>query len=152
MTKVAAQLAELDAMDAAALAARYADLFGRPPRLKKAAWLRRKVGWKLQERAYGGLSPEARAVLDRLIAEVGGPLGATQTAPLPKPRRPDLPPAGSTLVRRWHGVDYTVRVLERGFEHDGRTFRSLSAVAQAITGQRWNPKLFFGLAPRRRKP
>ena len=52
---------------------------------------------------------------------------------------------GTRLVREWDGVEHCVTVLADGFEYDGRSFRSLSAIARAITGTRWNGPLFFGL-------
>ena len=63
--------------------------------------------------------------------------------------------AGTCLVREWQGIEHHVMVLVDGFEYQGRTYRSLSAVARAITGTQWNGPLFFGLrangGPQRRK-
>lgn len=58
---------------------------------------------------------------------------------------PRKPVAGTRLVREWNGVEHTVTVLRDGFEFEGRTFQSLSAVARPITGTRWNGWRFFGL-------
>ncbi|MDP7152764.1 MAG: DUF2924 domain-containing protein, partial [Paracoccaceae bacterium] len=52
---------------------------------------------------------------------------------------------GTTLVREWDGVNHQVTVIDGGFEWQGRKYKSLSAVARAITGTRWNGWLFFGL-------
>ena len=54
---------------------------------------------------------------------------------------------GATLRRQWQGKDITVEVVEGGFSWEGRKFRSLSAVATAIAGTRWNGPKFFGLRP-----
>ena len=53
-------------------------------------------------------------------------------------RIPDRPVPGTRLVREWQGVEHAVTVLENGFEYRGRPFKSLSAVANAITGTRWS--------------
>lgn len=58
---------------------------------------------------------------------------------------------GTRLVRDWHGVGHTVIVLERGFGYDGKQWKSLSAIATAITGAHWNGPRFFGLTEQRRK-
>lgn len=55
------------------------------------------------------------------------------------------PPPGTRLVREWNGRNHTVEVLEQGFLCDGQRYRSLSAVARAITGARWSGPRFFGL-------
>jgi site-specific DNA recombinase len=59
-----------------------------------------------------------------------------------------VPPiAGTRLIRQWQGVEHCVTVLDDGFEYQGAKYRSLSAIARAITGTRWNGPLFFGLCP-----
>ena len=57
----------------------------------------------------------------------------------------DRPIAGTRLVREWKGVEHCVTVREDGFEYQGRPYQSLSAVARAITGTRWNGLQFFGV-------
>ena len=52
---------------------------------------------------------------------------------------------GTRLLREWQGIEHTVTVLDSGFEWEGRPYASLSSVARAITGTRWNGPLFFGL-------
>ncbi len=63
-----------------------------------------------------------------------------------------LPSPGSFLRREYRGRDILVRVLDRGFEYDGRRYRSLSAIAKAVTGAHWNGLLFFGLARQEKSP
>jgi Protein of unknown function (DUF2924) len=55
---------------------------------------------------------------------------------------------GTRLVRDWHGLGHTVIVLDDGFEYDGKHWRSLTAIAKAITGTAWNGPRFFGLTGR----
>jgi hypothetical protein len=151
MSTVAQQVRELKEMTVAQLVARYEELFGKPPRVLNAAFLRRHVAWKIQEREFGGLSNRARARLDELIGQIDLPLG--EPGP-PRPRRarrndPKTPLVGTTLVREWRGQQLRVEVRETGFEWDGIIYKSMSAVAKAITGANWNGKLFFNLVKRR---
>ncbi len=60
-------------------------------------------------------------------------------------RADNRPLAGTRLLREWRGVEHAVTVLPDGFEWEGRPYRSLSAIARAITGTRWNGWAFFGL-------
>ena len=106
--------------------------------------LRRGIGYKLQEQRLGGISRSTRTLL-RHVA-VNGEEGG-EKKPLPRKLTP-----GTRLVRDWHGVGHTVIVLEDGFEYDGKHWKSLIAVAKAITGNHWNGPLFFGLAERKKKP
>jgi hypothetical protein len=61
----------------------------------------------------------------------------------------DRPITGTRLIREWQGVEHCVMVLDDGFEYQGRPYRSLSAIARAITGTRWNGLIFFGLKNQR---
>ena len=60
-------------------------------------------------------------------------------------RKGDRPMAGTRLIREWQGVEHTATVLDDGFEYQGRKYKSLSAIARAVTGTRWNGPLWFGL-------
>ncbi len=64
--------------------------------------------------------------------------------------RPGDPPLGTTLTRVWKGHEVRATAVEGGWEHDDVVYRSLSAVAKAVTGSHWNGRLFFGLKSRRR--
>ncbi|MBM3747109.1 MAG: DUF2924 domain-containing protein [Acidobacteria bacterium] len=138
----------------------YRDLFGQDVPTSNSYFLRRKIAWHLQARAQGGLPDSARqhalaiardAELRVRISENasrrhhGAPMdrvATTAVAPLHDSR---LPLPGSLLVKEFQGETIVVKVLDEGFEFDGRHFRSLSAVAQAITGTKWNGYLFFQL-------
>lgn len=106
--------------------------------------LRLGIGYKLQEAKLGGLSRSTWSLLWR-----AGARGEDGNAARPLPRK--LTP-GTRLVRDWHGAGHTVTVLADGFEYDGQHWKSLTAVARAITGAHWNGPLFFGLAERKAKP
>jgi hypothetical protein len=151
MNTIAKQIRELQNLAPAQLADRYAELFGKQPRVRNASFLRRQVAWKLQEREFGGLSDRATTRLNELIKQIDLPLAAP--APRPRPRiaqtRPNAPSIGTTLVKQWHDMEIRVEVREGGFEWHGTLYTSLSAVARAVTGTNWNGRLFFGLTKRR---
>jgi hypothetical protein len=145
------QLRALHDLSAAQLAARYEQLHGKPPRVRNRAFLLRRVAWKLQEREFGGLPERAKNRLDEMIAAIDLPL--RDPAP-PRPRGPQRgeakgPMVGTTLLRRWHDQEIRVEVRDGGFEWQSTLYKSLSAVAKAITGANWNGKLFFGLTQRK---
>jgi hypothetical protein len=89
----------------------------------------------------------SRATLERLevLAETldGGDMTKRRQ------RVKDRPITGTRLIREWQGVEHCVMVLDDGFEYQGRPYRSLSAIARAITGTRWNGLIFFGLKNQR---
>ena len=149
------EIAALQAMTVTELVERYESAFGRPPRSKQPAWLRSRIAWRLQEQRLGGLSRLATRRLAELTNEIELPTADTKAPRTERARLrdddPQRPRTGTVLTRHWRGRELRVTVLERGFEHDGVTHRSLSAVAHAVTGSHWNGRLFFGLAPRRSK-
>jgi hypothetical protein len=154
------QIARLQTMSVGELRVEWQRLYNEPTRSRNRVYLWRRLAWRVQEIAYGGLSDAAKTRLRELtpssLAYVRGqvPKGFNPTAATPSaPRRdPRLPSPGSTLWRRYKGQDVRVTVLDDGFEWDGRRFDSLSEVAHAVTGSKWNGWLFFGLTKRSRKP
>ncbi len=145
------QIRDLQDMTVAALAERYETVFGKPPRTKNKRFLQRRVAWRIQELEFGGLSDRAKHRLDELIAQIDLPLDN-----LSKPARrraarngTRTPMVGTTLIRHWKDQEIRVEVLDDGFEWDGVVYRSLSAVAKAVTGSHWNGRLFFGLTKRK---
>jgi hypothetical protein len=138
------------------LLARYREVFAKEPRSKNRALLWKRIAWKLEEQRLGGLSQVARDRLEELIQQIRVPTEddggrgvkrRPRTVPPPK----DLS-VGTTLTRVWHGQAVRAKVVESGFEYDGKVHRSLSAIAKAITGAHWNGRLFFGLTARQRRP
>jgi Protein of unknown function (DUF2924) len=146
---VVAQLAAYETMDVPALAAEFERLFGHAPRCRHKVWLRRNCAWRVQELAYGGLSPVARTRLEQLMDEIVVPGLNGATVPPVRPRDPSELPIGTVRTREWHGRQIRVTARADGYEHEGRMFKSLSAVATHVTGTKWNGRLFFGLQPAR---
>jgi hypothetical protein len=136
-------------------------LYGEPTRSRNRDYLWKRLAWRVQELTHGGLSDRARDRIDQLAPDgfthARTPNHATPVAdPEPKPqqrptRDPRLPSPGTILSRQYHGREIRVLVLKDGFEWDGQHYGSLSAVARAVTGQKWNGRLFFGLTKRRRR-
>jgi len=137
---VLAQLAALPNKSTAELKQLWRELHDREPASLNREFLIKRLAYRIQELEHGGLSARAEAKLDRLIAEEDLRLKGKQPV-----RRGDRPIAGTRLVRQWQGVEHTATVLVDGFEYQGRPYRSLSAIARAITGTRWNGPLFFGI-------
>lgn len=136
---VLAQIAALRKMDRDALDTQWELLMAgvTPPPSREA--IRQRLIYRVQEIAYGGIRRDARERLESVAR--GGPN-----------RVPDKRPQAGTVFRReWHGQLYEVKAVDGGFEWNGRKYRSLTAVAKAITGQHWSGNLFFGIAQRKGK-
>jgi len=142
---IPARLAALKKMTLPELKAEWRTLFGKEPPGYNRRFLESRLAYRIQELAYGGLKPETRKRL-----EVLGEQFADRNATSRRARRSAAPIVGTRLIREWQGVEHTVTVLVDGYEWQGRAYRSLSAIARAITGTRWNGPLFFGLRNHRR--
>jgi hypothetical protein len=141
-TTVLARLASLKALPIFDLKQQWRDLFGTEPPAFNRRYLESRLAYRIQELAYGGLKPETVERLEALADDLEGKSSS-------RGRPPTRPVMGTQLVREWQGVEHRVTVLEAGFEYQGRPFKSLSAIARAITGTRWNGLVFFGLKSRR---
>ncbi len=143
-TDVLGRLAALTTMATPDLRQQWRDLFGAEPPPYNQKFLRNRLAYRVQELAYGGLKPSTIARLEALGEQLdGGNITIRRI-------RADLKPiAGTTLVREYQGVEHRVTVRADDYEYQGRAFRSLSSIARAITGTRWNGLVFFGLKNRR---
>jgi hypothetical protein len=144
---VVAQLTALRKMSVVELKQRWEALFGTPAPNNSRSYLEVRLGNRIQELMLGGLSRDTRRVLDLLVKELEGK--NTRKAIMTDPRKP-IP--GTRLLREWDGAEHSVTVLRDGFDWQGRKFKSLSAVARAITGTQWNGYRFFGLREAGRDP
>lgn len=123
--------AEIDGSNRAACLERWQGAFGRsPPKYLSLPFMRRVLIWEVQCRVLGGVSAKTERSLKRLAA---GDVLPTTAKP------------GSHLVREWNGRTFQVVVTSDGYEMDGRSWRSLSAIARHITGAQWSGPRFFGL-------
>jgi len=144
---VVAQLTALRKMSVVELKQRWETLFGTPAPNNSRSYLEVRLGNRIQELMLGGISRDTRRVLDLLVKELEGK--NTRKAIMTDPRKP-IP--GTRLLREWDGAEHSVTVLRDGFDWQGRKFKSLSAVARAITGTQWNGYRFFGLREAGRDP
>ncbi len=137
---ILARLAELQRLSVNQLKEKWEALLGTPAPNNARAFLELRIGYRIQGLTYGGLSRDTRRTLELLADEVEGKI--TRKNMVADPRNP-LP--GTRLIRDWDGVEHTVTVHQDGYEWQGRKYRSLSAIAKAITGTSWNGFRFFAL-------
>ncbi|MEW2911463.1 DUF2924 domain-containing protein [Leisingera sp. JC11] len=132
------RIADLETMDRAALIAAWTGIFCTPvPKGLSQSFLRRFLATEIQTRSSGGLPARVRKVL----TQDDGRGQRSRTAALEP---------GSRLLREWNGVTHAVEVRENGLLWNGRTWRSLSAIAREITGAHWSGPRFFGLTGKAR--
>lgn len=133
------QITALSAMDIATLKATWRDLYKTEPPKFNRAYIERRLAYRIQEIAYGGLSHETKAKLTQMRRQMEA--GTRQ-------KDNSGPPPGTVLVREYQGIEHRVTVLGSGFEYQGRRYSSLSVIAGIITGTKWSGPLFFGLRGR----
>ena len=134
-------VAAIAAMDRPALLALWTTILGgTAPRSMSQPVLRRVLAWEVQARAQGGLPAALRRRLDALAEADGKREGGAKA----QARSPRMRPGGRFL-REWAGVTHVIDVVEGGFVWRGTRYRSLSAIAQVITGAHWSGPRFFGL-------
>jgi len=141
------QIAELQRLPLAELTARWRVLLGTdPPSYNRPCLLKRLI-YRVQELAYGGLPMSAYQEMERALAEAGyDEIGGTiSSAHRPAAQKPGHPVVGTRLVREWNGRRYEVLSTREGFEFEGRPYKSLTAITKVITGTHWNGPRFFGL-------
>jgi hypothetical protein len=142
---VLSRLNALKTMPAKELRQQWRELFDTEPPPFNRRFLESRLAYRIQELTYGGLKPETVRRLEALGEQLDGGKLATRRV------RADIRPiAGTRLLREWQGVEHVVTVTGDGFEWQGRPYKSLSAIARAITGTRWNGWVFFGLKNHRR--
>jgi len=141
---IPARLAALKTTPTPDLKAQWRELFASEPPPFNRQYLVTRLAYRIQELAYGGLKPETIRRLEQLGENLDG-------GNITKRRiRTDIKPiTGTRLLREWQGVEHVVTVTADGFEWQGRPYQSLSSIARAITGSRWNGWVFFGLKNRR---
>jgi hypothetical protein len=153
---IARQIEELNGLTVNELREKWVEVWNEPCRSRNKDYLRKRIAWKIQANAYGGLSERAlqRAAeladesylntrMDRMPPPQAG--GRSVHGHIHAPGDPRLPAPGTVITRDYKGRKLLVAVLEKGFEFEGRIYRSLSAIAKEVTGAHWNGVHFFGL-------
>jgi hypothetical protein len=158
------EIEKLRRVSLAALRARYREVFGEETRCWHREHLFRRIAWRLQALAEGDLTERARERATRLARDAdlrivaprdfftveGAPVRTTRKQSS-RPADCRLPLPGTLLKREWKGRTILVEVLPDGFRFENRRYPSLSAIAVAVTGTRWNGLAFFGLTGKGRK-
>lgn len=149
------EISRLRQMTVAELRVRWRELYGDESRSRNREFLWRRLAWRTQELALGGLSDRARSRIDQLAPNTFTRARTPTIAParIERSRRdPRLPAPGTIITKLYKGREIRATVRDDGVEHDGQMFGSLTAVAKHVTGStNINGRLFFGLTGRRRK-
>jgi len=155
------EIQKLSRMTVGELREKHLEVFGEETRSHHKEFLRKRIAWRLQALAEGDLSERARRKAEELANDAdlrmraprdAARLGSaevkarTTTDHIPPSRDPRLPLPGTLLAREFQSRDIVVKVLNNGFEFDGRLYKSLSAIAKEVSGSKWNGFLFFGIA------
>jgi len=153
---VGKEIALLKRMTLEELRRRYAEVFGEETRNRHKDFLVKRIAWRIQSVGEGSLSERARRRAEELASDADIRMHAPKITSLPAQERTRvgelhisqdnrLPMPGAVLERAYKGKTVIVTVLPNGFEYEGKVYRSLSAVARAVTGTHWNGYHFFGL-------
>jgi hypothetical protein len=150
---------QLRQMTTAQLRLKYHELFGHTSHSNHKGYLFRRLAWRLQALAEGGLSDRARQYAREITEDADLRLcapkkfvGAQTDIPVANASRrvdPRLPAPGTVLVRHYKKDTITVTVLDHGFQHGECVYKSLSAIARQVTGTQWNGYSFFALSSRK---
>ena len=146
---------QLRQMTTAQLQLKYRELFGQASHSNHKDYLFRRVAWRMQAVAEGGLSERASAYAREIAADPDLRLcapkkpieiqPAVRVANASRQLDPRVPPPGTQLIKRYKDETLTVTVLEDGYQYGDRIYKSLSAIARQVTGTQWNGYVFFGL-------
>ena len=151
------QIEQLRSLTVNGLLEKYREIFGEDSRSGNKDYLYRRIAWRLQANAEGDLSERARRraleIANDADLRVRAPKATvgsdakkrTTVTAIGGARDPRLPQPGTLLTREFKGRVHVVKVLDDGFEYDGRQYRSLSKIATEIAGTRWNGFVFFAL-------
>ena len=154
---IAKEVAALERMTVTELRYKHIDAFGEATRSGNKDYLVKRIAWRMQANAHGDLTTRAKRRAEELandadlrstapkITRTEAPPALTRKAVVAFDHDSRLPMVGSNIKRHYKGRDIVVRVLPKGFEYGGEVYRSLSAVAKAVTGTHWNGYHFFNL-------
>jgi hypothetical protein len=154
------EVSTLKRMTVTELRKKHIEVFGEPTRCGHKDYLVKRIAWRIQAVAEGGLSERARLRAHELANDAdlrthpprqalpaeGMPAGPTKTVTINlREHDPRLPMPGQVIARPrpYKGREIVVRVLPKGFEWEGTIYRTLTAVAEAVTGKHWNGYHFF---------
>ena len=134
--EVTKEVQALERLDLEGLRAEWRRRWGVSPKIRSLDLIRRNLAWRIQAAAFGGLGADTREALARK--------GLAATGPMLRP--------GTRIAREWQGVRHEVEILDDAVLYGDQRYESLSSVARAITGVRWNGPRFFGLRREKAQP
>jgi hypothetical protein len=165
------EIESLRRVSMAGLREKYQEVFREETRCRHREHLFRRIAWRLQALAEGDLSDRARGRAHEIARDAdlrmlaprdfltvaGDPVQTVRAERNGRAQDRRLPLPGTVLSRKWKGRTILVEVLAKGFRYENQPYSSLSAIAVAITGTRWNGLAFFGLTrpagvPRKERP
>ncbi len=156
-TELNQHIDQLRHMTTSQLQLQYRELFGQASHSNHKNYLFRRVAWRLQALAEGGLSERARQYACEIATDADlrlcapkrpGTQPAVRVAKASRQRDPRVPAPGTQLIKRYKKDTIAVTVLEDGYQYGERVYKSLSAIARQVTGTQWNGYLFFALGLR----
>lgn len=139
------------------LRGKFAEVFGEGTNSRNKAWMIKRIAWRMQANVYGGLSERALArarelanFADLRLMAPRQPRTAANAGDGTKAAQAKATPSitflpGTMLTREYKGRTTRVIAMDDGFECEGKRYKSLTAIAKAITGKHWNGFHFFGL-------
>ena len=139
----------LQGQTVAKLREKYREVLGEDSRSNHKQYLVRRIAWRLQAEAEGGLSERAQRRAEELARDADLRLARPHHRKSSASTRPDLirdprlPAPGAIVTRTFQGRLISVEILENGFRHEGCVYRSLSAIARQVSGTAWNGFSFF---------
>lgn len=135
-------LQELKSLSKEELLIKWFDVFKTPaPEHLSKPYLIKNISWKLE---FGGVPANVQKQIDNLV-EKYVKTKSVSTNDIKKLQKFEVT-AGTRFIREFKGEKHEVTALEKGFSYNGKRYKSLSAIANEITGTRWNGKKFFGVA------
>ena len=150
---IAVRIRALQQISVHELQKEYCRVFGEKTTATHKGFLLKKIAWKIQELEFGGITEEVKEKALAIVENLGL-TGRIPSIKLKKKRKiitqssfqdKRLPLPGTVIIRKYKDKQVAVQVLEDGFEYKGCKYRSLSAVAKAVTGSHWNGFSFFGI-------
>jgi hypothetical protein len=142
-TSVLRQLAALENMKLAELQEKWRDLYGSEPPRFKSRFLKKRLAYRIQELFYGSVDSAVKEKIKELAAS--DPMASKLERPCPTTSNGKVLP-GTRFIREWNGKTYETIARDDGFEYNGQMFRSLTAIATAITGTKWNGRRWWGVS------
>ena len=156
---IAKEIAGLRRMTVTELRRKHVTLFGEENPSRHKEYLVKRIAWRMQALAEGGLSERAQRRAAELASDADlrttfptgpdvptTPMPSVNALPFHSSADQRLPMPGAVITREYKGRTILVHVLPKGFEHEGTVYRTLSAVAKTITGTHWNGYHFFRLS------